>query len=160
MSNPVLLTLLIGAAGGVGAVIRFAIISWHGALPFGLFAVNILAGGFVGYIYSGSLAQDWLVIASVGLAGGLSTFAGVSAEGFDYYHRGRLVQMFLTLVINALMPLLAMMLVMRSCVVFVIISQGFPKVSKAVWPRTTRDKGGSPWGVAVKKQRTPRLLAS
>ena len=53
MSNPVLLTLLIGAAGGVGAVIRYAIISWHGALPFGLFAVNILAGGFVGYIYSG-----------------------------------------------------------------------------------------------------------
>ena len=113
MSNPILLTLLIGAAGGVGAVIRYAIISWHGALPFGLFAVNILAGGLVGFIYSGSLTQDWLVIASVGLAGGLSTFAGVSKEGFDYYHRGRLVQMFLTLVINALMPVLAMMLVMQ-----------------------------------------------
>ncbi|PWL20892.1 MAG: hypothetical protein DCO81_04705 [Candidatus Aquiluna sp. XM-24bin5] len=113
MSNPILLTLLIGAAGGVGAVIRYAIISWHGALPFGLFAVNILAGGLVGFIYSGSLTQDWLVIASVGLAGGLSTFAGVSQEGFDYYHRGRLVQMFLTLVINALMPVLAMMLVMQ-----------------------------------------------
>ena len=113
MSNPILLTLMIGAAGGVGAVLRWLIIRWHGALPFGLFAVNILAGGFVGYIYSGNLTQDWLIIASVGFAGGLSTFASMSGEGFDYYHRGRLVQMFLTLAINALMPVLAMLLVMQ-----------------------------------------------
>ena len=112
MSNPFLMTLLIGAAGGIGAVIRYAIISWHGALPFGLFAVNILAGGFVGFIYAGSLTQDWLIIASVGLAGGLSTFGTMAGEAFDYYHRGRLVQMFLTLAINALMPVLAMLLVM------------------------------------------------
>jgi fluoride ion exporter CrcB/FEX len=69
MSNPVLLTLLIGAAGGVGAVIRYAIISWHGALPFGLFAVNILAGGFVGYIYSG-FANPGLACDCIGRARG------------------------------------------------------------------------------------------
>ena len=113
MSNPFLLTLMIGAAGGIGAVLRWLVISWHGALPFGLFLVNILAGAFMGFIYSGNLTQDWLIIAGIGLAGGLSTFATMSAEGFDYYHRGRLVQMFLTLAINALMPVLAMLLVMQ-----------------------------------------------
>ena len=112
MTNSILLTLMIGAAGGLGAVLRYLMISWHGALPFGLIAVNVLAGGLVGYIYSGNLTQDWLIIASVGLAGGLSTFGTMAGEAFDYYHRGRLVQMFLTLAINALMPVLAMLLVM------------------------------------------------
>jgi CrcB protein len=112
VTNSLLLALMIGAAGGAGAVIRYLMISWHGALPFGLIAVNVLAGALVGFIYDGSLTQDWLIIASVGLAGGLSTFGTMAGEAFDYYHRGRLVQMFLTLAINALMPVLAMLLVM------------------------------------------------
>ena len=112
MTNSILLTLMIGAAGGLGAVLRYFMISWHGALPFGLIAVNVPAGGLVGFIYSGNLTQDWLLIVAVGFAGGFSTFATMSAEAFDYYHRGRLVQMFLTLAINALMPVLAMLLVM------------------------------------------------
>lgn len=113
MTDPILLTLMIGAAGGVGSVIRVWIMNWKGPLPFGLIATNTLAAMFLGYIYSGNLTQDWLLIASVGFAGGLSTFSGISKAGFDYWHTGRLVQIFLTLAINVVLPLVAMMLVMR-----------------------------------------------
>jgi fluoride ion exporter CrcB/FEX len=110
--SELLLTLGIGVAGGVGALFRWLIIRWHGVLPFGLFVVNILAGGVIGYIYSLGLTSDVITILSIGLAGGLSTFAGIAKEAFEYYHRGRLAQMFLTLAINTLMPVLAMLLVM------------------------------------------------
>ena len=110
--NELMLTLAIGGAGGVGAIFRWLIIRWQGVLPFGLFVVNILAGAVIGYIYSIGLTNELLTILSIGLAGGLSTFAGVAKESFEYYHRGRLAQMFLTLAINTLMPVLAMLLVM------------------------------------------------
>jgi CrcB protein len=110
--NELFLTLAIGASGGVGSVLRWLITRWGGVLPFGLFAVNILAGAVLGYVYSIELASELVAIASIGLAGGLSTFAGVSKEAFLYYHRGRLAQMFLTLAINTLMPILSMLLVL------------------------------------------------
>jgi len=113
MTNPVILTLLVGVAGGLGAVLRWLIIRWNGALPFGLFAVNILAGGFLGLVYAADLAPGWVTILGIGFAGGLSTFATMSAEGFMYYHRGRIVQMLLTLAINVLMPVLALLLVLQ-----------------------------------------------
>ncbi len=110
--SDLVLTLSIGAAGGVGAVIRWVLIRWSGVLPFGLFLVNILAGVIAGYIYTHNWPFQWILIASIGLAGGLSTFAGVAKEAFEFYHRGRLAQMSLTLAINILMPILAMRLVM------------------------------------------------
>ena len=109
--SDLMLTLTIGAAGGVGALLRWLIIRWQGVLPFGLFLVNIMAGAVAGYIYSNNWPYEMILIASIGLAGGLSTFAGVAKEAFAYYHRGRLAQMFLTLAINILMPVLAMRLV-------------------------------------------------
>lgn len=112
MTDPILLTLMIGAAGGLGSVIRVLIMNWKGPLPFGLIAANTLAAAFLGYVYSGNLTQDWLIIAVVGFAGGLSTFAGIAKAGFDYWHTGRLVQIFLTLAINVVLPLAALMLVM------------------------------------------------
>ncbi len=110
--SDLVLTLSIGVAGGVGAVIRWVLIRWSGVLPFGLFLVNILAGAIAGYIYTHNWPFQWILIASIGLAGGLSTFAGVAKEAFEFYHRGRLAQMSLTLAINILMPILAMRLVM------------------------------------------------
>ncbi|MEY3972462.1 MAG: hypothetical protein RLY84_855 [Actinomycetota bacterium] len=110
--SDLVLTLSIGAAGGVGAVIRWVLIRWSGVLPFGLFLVNILAGAIAGYIYTHNWPFQWILIASIGLAGGLSTFAGVAKEAFEFYHRGRIAQMSLTLAINILMPILAMRLVM------------------------------------------------
>ncbi len=110
--SDLVLTLAIGAAGGVGAVLRWILIRWSGVLPFGLFLVNILAGAIAGYIYTHNWPFQWILIASIGMAGGLSTFAGVAKEAFEFYHSGRLAQMSLTLAINILMPILAMRLVM------------------------------------------------
>ncbi len=110
--SDIVLTLAIGAAGGVGALVRWLFIRWQGVLPFGLFLVNILAGAIAGYIYTHNWPFEMILVASIGLAGGLSTFAGVAKEAFAYYHRGRLAQMSLTLAINILMPVLAMRLVM------------------------------------------------
>ena len=112
MSNSLLLLGLIGVAGGVGSVLRVFIIRWEGVLPFGLVTVNTLAAMFLGWAYAGYLTQDWLIIATVGFAGGLSTFSGIAKAGFDYWHTGRLVQIFLTLAINVVVPLVGMMLVL------------------------------------------------
>ena len=110
MSNPILLTLLIGVFGGLGSVARVFMIRWGGVLPFGLFLTNGLAAGLVGYVHAGNLIQDYLVIATVGLAGGLSTFSGIAKAGFDFYHRGRIAQMLLTVAINIVFPLLILTL--------------------------------------------------
>ncbi|HEY7854559.1 MAG TPA: CrcB family protein [Aquiluna sp.] len=112
ISNPVLLALLIAAAGGAGSVIRVYLTRWEGPVPFGVILTNSLAAGFVGYIYSGNLTQDYLLIASVGFAGGLSTFSGIAKAGFDFWHTGRLAQIFISLAANIVVPLLALMLVM------------------------------------------------
>ncbi len=112
ISNPVLLALLIAAAGGVGSVIRVYLTRWEGPIPFGVILTNTIAAGFVGYIYSGNLTQDYLLIASVGFAGGLSTFSGIAKAGFDFWHTGRLAQIFISLAANIVVPLLALMLVM------------------------------------------------
>lgn len=113
MSNQLLLGLFIGIAGGIGSVFRVWIMNWKGPLPFGLIATNTLAAMLLGVVYSKELSPDWLLILTVGLAGGLSTFSGIAKAGFDYWHTGRLVQIFLTLATNVVVPLVAMMLVMR-----------------------------------------------
>jgi fluoride ion exporter CrcB/FEX len=107
-----LLVLLVGVAGGFGSIIRVYITRWEGPVPFGVILTNTLAAGFVGFIYSGNLTQDYLIIASAGFAGGLSTFSGIAKAGFDFWHTGRLAQIFISLAANIVVPLLALMLVM------------------------------------------------
>jgi len=107
-----LLVLLIGAAGGLGSIFRVYLTRWEGPVPFGVILTNTLAAGVVGYIYSGNLTQDYLLIASIGFAGGLSTFSGIAKAGFDFWHTGRLAQIFISLAANIVVPLLALMLVM------------------------------------------------
>ena len=111
LSNPVLLTLLIGVFGGIGSVARVFIMRWQGVMPFGLFLTNGLAALLVAYFHAGHLVQDYLLVGVIGLAGGLSTFSGIAQAGFDFYHRGRIAQMLLTLAINIVFPLLILTLV-------------------------------------------------
>ena len=112
ISNPVLLALLIAAAGGVGSVIRVYLTRWEGPVPFGVILTNTIAAGLMGYIYSGNLTESYLLIVSIGFAGGLSTFSGIAKAGFDFWHTGRLAQIFISLAANIVVPLLALMLVM------------------------------------------------
>ena len=112
ISNPVLLALLSAAAGGVGSVIRVYLTRWEGPVPFGVILTNTIAAGLMGYIYSGNLTESYLLIVSIGFAGGLSTFSGIAKAGFDFWHTGRLAQIFISLAANIVVPLLALMLVM------------------------------------------------
>lgn len=103
--------LLIGLAGGVGSVIRALLSKLDGWLPFGLFLTNTLAASLIAWLVAGGeLPSNYLEIASVGFAGGLSTFSTAMKAGFDFYHRGRLMQAILTTVGNVALPLVGVML--------------------------------------------------
>jgi fluoride ion exporter CrcB/FEX len=104
---------LIALAGGLGAVVRALLSNWKGALPFGLLAANVLAGAFLGLVLVTETFDETLFTVGIaGFAGGLSTFAGVSQSAWEFWHRGRLVQMLLTLATNILFPVTALLLVL------------------------------------------------
>ena len=103
--------LLIGIAGGVGSVIRALLSKLDGWLPYGLFLANSLAAGLVAWLLlRPELSVDLLAIASVGFAGGLSTFSTAMKACFDFYLRGRLIQAVVTMIGNLMAPMLAVML--------------------------------------------------
>ena len=103
--------LLIGVAGGIGSVVRALLTKLDGWLPYGLFLSNSLAAGLVAWLLLGpQLSVEWLAIASIGFAGGLSTFSTAMKASFDFYHRGRLVQSGITMVGNLFIPIGALML--------------------------------------------------
>lgn len=110
-ANYLIVFALVGLAGGLGAVIRAILTSWNGWLPWGLFLTNSLAAGLVAWWLSGpTLTADYLLVITVGFAGGMSTFSTVAKASFDFYHRGRLLQSMLSLAANTVLPLLAVML--------------------------------------------------
>lgn len=78
-----LLLLLIGLAGGVGAVLRWIIealtMPWSRRFPWGILVVNV-SGSFVLGIVTGlfgSTEAGWIL--GTGLLGGYTTFSSVSA---------------------------------------------------------------------------------
>lgn len=106
-----LLALTISVAGGLGSVIRWLLSKLDGWLPWGLLLSNSIAAGFVGWLLAGpDLSADYLAVATIGFAGGLSTFSTVAKASFDFVHRGRIVQSLLTLVTNVFVPLLVVVL--------------------------------------------------
>ena len=109
-----LIYLLIAGGGGLASVARVTLTSWVGKLPYGLILTNSLAAAFVGAVLSGpELYPETLSIAIVGIAGGLSTFSGVSKAAFEFWHRGRITQMALTLVLNLFLPIVILSLVLQ-----------------------------------------------
>jgi fluoride ion exporter CrcB/FEX len=98
--------LLVAIGGGLGSVARGWLASWRGLLEWGTIAANSAAAGIVGLVlgapnFAFESANFWLV----GLAGGLSTFSGVVADAYEFFHRGRLIQSALTGVANLGIPL-------------------------------------------------------
>jgi len=103
--------LLIGLAGGVGSVIRALLSKLDGWLPYGLFLANSLAAGLVAWlVLRPDVTLDLVAIASIGFAGGLSTFSTAMKASFDFYLRGRLAQAIITMIGNLMAPMLAVML--------------------------------------------------
>lgn len=82
--------LLIALAGGVGALLRFAVAGWgqrltDGAFPLGTLIVNLvgcLVIGFVGAVFTGPalVREEYRLAILVGLIGSFTTF---STFGFE-----------------------------------------------------------------------------
>lgn len=88
--NPIVL-LGVFIAGGLGAVIRFAMSKWQGYLPWGILLANVTASFFAGWavIYFNS-NNDLVAITVVGLAGGLSTFSSWAAASVQLSASGKI----------------------------------------------------------------------
>jgi CrcB protein len=80
----------IALAGGIGAMIRFAMSRWQGYLPWGILLANISASFFAGWaVIHFTSDTTWAAITVVGLAGGLSTFSSWAAATVQLTAKGR-----------------------------------------------------------------------
>ena len=107
MSNPNFWLLLAGItiAGGLGAVIRLLLSSWHGKLPWGILAGNIIASAIVGFAFTGR--GFWTGLLATGLAGGLSTFSSWAAQTVHFLSQNQRVQGYLNFALNLFLPAIA-----------------------------------------------------
>jgi fluoride exporter len=74
MSLPVAI-LFVALAGGLGALLRYALSFWQGSIPWGILAANSIGSLIAGL---GVASGNYLLV--VGLAGGLSTFSTFAAQ--------------------------------------------------------------------------------
>ncbi|WP_026552797.1 CrcB family protein [Arthrobacter sp. H20] len=94
----VLLVLLIGAAGGLGAVTRFMLdgvvrFRFATAIPWSTVAINVLGSGLLGLLaglaLGGGLPVELELAAGVGFLGGFTTFSTASVETLRLIQSGR-----------------------------------------------------------------------
>lgn len=94
--------LLIGAAGAIGTVLRYALSVacglWFGAaFPFGTLAVNVIGSfalGLVAGAFSGAswLGTDLRLVLGVGLLGGFTTYSSFNLELLRMLEQGALAK--------------------------------------------------------------------
>ncbi|MHA7153594.1 fluoride efflux transporter CrcB [Arthrobacter sp. TMN-50] len=94
----VLLVLLIGAAGGFGAVTRFVLdgvvrARFATAIPWGTVTINVLGSGLLGLLtglaLGTSVPPELELAAGVGFLGGFTTFSTASVETVRLIQSGR-----------------------------------------------------------------------
>lgn len=122
--NP-LIALGIVIAGGFGAVLRFYLASMSGKLPWGILIANIMGSFLAGYAGNLNVQHGWAVyqdqaevttlmvlsaIASVGLAGGLSTFSSFAAGTVELLRSGKVTRGLLNILLNFALPPIALLL--------------------------------------------------
>jgi CrcB protein len=87
--NPLLVTLLVAAAGGVGSVARFVLDGLVRArvrtsVPMGTMVINVsgslLLGFLTGLVLFHAVPQDWRIVLGTGFLGGYTTFSTASIE--------------------------------------------------------------------------------
>ncbi|MHA7240074.1 fluoride efflux transporter CrcB [Arthrobacter sp. TMS1-12-1] len=83
------LVLALGAAGGLGAVVRFVLDGvirsvLRGVVPIGTMTVNITGSFLVGLVtalgVAAVLPSEWVLICGTGFLGGYTTFSTASSE--------------------------------------------------------------------------------
>lgn len=117
--------LLIGLGGGLGAMLRYLMVSGVARLPladfpYGVLSVNIL-GSFLMGLLAGSawpaLTPEWRAFLGVGVLGGFTTFSAFSLDVVTLMQRGETVPAFIFMVASVTLSVLALaigMSVMRS----------------------------------------------
>lgn len=106
-----LMVLLVGAGAGLGSVVRAALSDIRGLLGWGILIANTLAGATLGLLLALPIDSSIFAAITIGILGGLSTFSGVAGDAFFFWNRGRLIQLFLTLAANLMLPLTALWIV-------------------------------------------------
>ena len=90
--NPFLL-LTVGLAGGVGAVMRYALAAIQGWLPWGTLIANTVASAFGAAIVVFFDSASFLEVSLVaGLAGGLSTLSTYAGQTYQMLRTKQLAQ--------------------------------------------------------------------
>lgn len=112
----VLLVLLVGAAGGLGAVARFMLDGvvrsrFRTAIPWGTVAINVVGSGLLGLLaglgLAGGMPPDIEVIAGIGFLGGFTTFSTASVETVRLLQSGRVGRGLINALGTAILALLA-----------------------------------------------------
>ena len=97
--------LLVSLLGGIGAVGRFWLAKFEGALPWGILIANSVAAmiGAAAIALHGS-SQPTTVLLVSGLAGGLSTFSTLISQTAGYWFSGSWRKGFFNLGLNIIVP--------------------------------------------------------
>jgi CrcB protein len=102
------LLVAVAAAGGLGSIIRLLFARWSGWLPWGVLTANTIAA--VIFLLMMSSNNDYTLIATTGISGGLSTFSAVVADAGNYLRDRHYLKASLNLLANLLVPVLACLL--------------------------------------------------
>lgn len=112
----VLAVLLIGAAGGLGAVTRFVVDGMvrsrvATAIPWGTVIINVLGSGLLGLLVGlalgGGVPEKLELVVGVGFLGGFTTFSTASVETVRLIQSGRVGKGWVNAVGTALLAVLA-----------------------------------------------------
>ncbi|MBZ2198271.1 fluoride efflux transporter FluC [Occultella gossypii] len=121
--SPVLLAVLVGVLGGIGAATRFAVDGmirgrWSRLLPVATITINVtgsaLIGVLAGALATGAISADVYAIAATGFCGGYTTFSTAMVESVRLVASGDLrrgvVNAFGTLAVTVIAATLGLVL--------------------------------------------------
>ena len=85
--------IAIGAGGAIGAMLRYGMtvlgIHLHWSPNVSTFLVNIIGSFVMGLLVSGCEQGTWLMMVTVGLCGGFTTFSTFSMQSFSLLQEGK-----------------------------------------------------------------------
>ena len=103
--------IAVGAGGAIGAMLRYGMtvlgVHLHWSSNLATFLVNILGSFVMGILVSSCGHGSWMLMATVGICGGFTTFSTFSVQSFNLIQEGKwghaALYIFATLVICILM---------------------------------------------------------
>ncbi len=111
------LYLAVGFAGGLGAIMRFALGRWvvHAGwlgFPYATFAVNVIGSFLIGYLAFAlpvrwGLGDDIKAVVISGFLGGFTTFSAFSLETINLFEHGQLFKALIYVFATLLLCLIA-----------------------------------------------------